>query len=252
MISFSDLCLMRGSRVLIENAAAAVYPGQKIGVIGRNGCGKSSLFAALKGELAPESGTLSIPRDLKISSVSQQTPSIKEPALEYVIDGDRELRSLQERRKKAEEAGDGEKIALLEDELGLAGAWTVKSRAEILLHGLGFADDEMEKNVCEFSGGWRMRLNLAQALIARSQLLLLDEPTNHLDLDTILFLENYLKGFEGTIMCISHDRDFLDTFTDHILHFESGKVVMYTGNYSDYERLRAERIRSEQASRRNE
>lgn len=243
---------MRGSRVLLEHAAAAIYPGQKVGVIGRNGCGKSSLFAAIKGELAPEKGTLTVPKDLTISEVSQQTPSLDAPALEYVISGDKELAALLREKEQAYAKGDGNEIALAEDRLTTAGIWTIRPRSEILLHGLGFADDEMEKPVKSFSGGWRMRLNLAQALICRSRLLLLDEPTNHLDLDTILFLEGYLKNFEGTIMCISHDRDFLDTFCSHILHFESGKLVMYTGNYSDYERLRAERIKNELASRRRE
>lgn len=243
---------MRGSKVLIEHASATVYPGQKVGVIGRNGCGKSSLFSVLKGELSPEAGTVGIPKDIRISSVSQQTPALLRSALDYVIDGDRELRELERQRDEAFAQGNGEKIALIEDSLGIAGEWTIKSRAEELLHGLGFAEDEMLKPVKDFSGGWRMRLNLAQALICRSDLLLLDEPTNHLDLDTILFLEDYLKHTKTTILCISHDRDFLDTFTTHILHFESGKVVMYTGNYSDYERLRAERIKNEKASRAKE
>ena len=252
MISFSDLCIMRGSRVLVEGATASIYPGQKVGVIGRNGCGKSSLFAVLKGELTPENGSFSIPKDLSIASVSQQTPALSESALDYVIDGDKNLRELQRKRQQAEADGDGNKIALLEEQLGLAGVWTIKSRAEELLHGLSFSDDEMTKSVSEFSGGWRMRLNLAQALIQNSQLLLLDEPTNHLDLDTIIFLESYLKIFRGTILCISHDRDFLDTFCSHIMHFEGQRLVLYTGNYSDYERLHAERIRNEKANRRKE
>ncbi|HAR80602.1 MAG TPA: ABC transporter ATP-binding protein, partial [Succinivibrionaceae bacterium] len=174
MISFSDLCIMRGSRVLVEGATASIYPGQKVGVIGRNGCGKSSLFAVLKGELTPENGSFSIPKDLSIASVSQQTPALSESALDYVIDGDKNLRELQRKRQQAEADGDGNKIALLEEQLGLAGVWTIKSRAEELLHGLSFSDDEMTKSVSEFSGGWRMRLNLAQALIQNSQLLLLD------------------------------------------------------------------------------
>ncbi|MCR5537258.1 MAG: ATP-binding cassette domain-containing protein [Succinivibrio sp.] len=252
MISFSDLCIMREARVLIEHASCTVFPGQKVGVIGRNGCGKSSLFAVLKGELAPESGTLAIPKDLKISAVSQQTPALSKSAREYVIDGDRELRELQKQRELALSRNDGEQLALLEDKLGIAGQWTVNSRVEELLHGLGFSEEEMDKPVRDFSGGWRMRLNLAQALIAPHDLLLLDEPTNHLDLDTILFLENYLMRSQATILCISHDRDFLDTFCDHMLHFESGHLVLYTGNYSAYEKIRAERIKAEKASRKKE
>lgn len=243
---------MRGSKYLLENASASIFPGQKVGIIGRNGCGKSTLFAAIKGEIAPELGSLTVPRNFRISAVSQQTPSLEISALDYVKQGDKDLTELLAQKEKAYAENNGEKIALIEDKLGIAGAWTIDSRAKILLHGLGFAEDEMQKAVKEYSGGWRMRLNLAQALIYKSDVLLLDEPTNHLDLDTIIFLENYLKSFEGTILCISHDRDFLDTFCSHILHFESNHLVMYTGNYSDYERLRAERIKNEKANRRRE
>lgn len=243
---------MRGSKYLLENASASIFPGQKVGIIGRNGCGKSTLFAAIKGEIAPELGSLTVPRNFKISAVSQQTPSLDISALDYVKQGDKDLTELLAQKEKAYAENNGEKIALIEDKLGIAGVWSIDSRAKILLHGLGFAEDEMQKAVKEFSGGWRMRLNLAQALIYKSDVLLLDEPTNHLDLDTIIFLENYLKSFEGTILCISHDRDFLDTFCSHILHFESNHLVMYTGNYSDYERLRAERIKNEKANRRRE
>lgn len=243
---------MRGSKYLLENASASIFPGQKVGIIGRNGCGKSTLFAAIKGEIAPELGSLTVPRNFKISAVSQQTPSLDISALDYVKQGDKDLTELLAQKEKAYAENNGEKIALIEDKLGIAGVWTIDSRAKILLHGLGFAEDEMQKAVKEFSGGWRMRLNLDQALIYKSDVLLLDEPTNHLDLDTIIFLENYLKSFEGTILCISHDRDFLDTFCSHILHFESNHLVMYTGNYSDYERLRAERIKNEKANRRRE
>ena len=243
---------MRGSKYLLENASASIFPGQKVGIIGRNGCGKSTLFAAIKGEIAPELGSLTVPRNFKISAVSQQTPSLDISSLDYLKQGDKDLTELLAQKEKAYAENNGEKIALIEDKLGIAGVWTIDSRAKILLHGLGFAEDEMQKAVKEFSGGWRMRLNLAQALIYKSDVLLLDEPTNHLDLDTIIFLENYLKSFEGTILCISHDRDFLDTFCSHILHFESNHLVMYTGNYSDYERLRAERIKNEKSNRRRE
>ena len=252
VIQLSDVTIMRGSKYLLENASASIFPGQKVGIIGRNGCGKSTLFAAIKGEIAPELGSLTVPRNFKISAVSQQTPSLDISALDYVKQGDKALTELLAQKEKAYAENNGEKIALIEDKLGIAGVWTIDSRAKILLHGLGFAEDEMQKAVKEFSGGWRMRLNLAQALIYKSDVLLLDEPTNHLDLDTIIFLENYLKSFEGTILCISHDRDFLDTFCSHILHFESNHLVMYTGNYSDYERLRAERIKNEKANRRRE
>ena len=252
MISLSDVTIMRGTKTLLDHASTSIFPGQKVGIIGRNGCGKSTLFAAIKGEVVTESGNICVPRGFKISSVSQQTPSLDIPALDYVKQGDLDLQELLREKERAYAQNNGEKIALIEDKLGIAGAWTIDSRAKILMHGLGFSEDEMGKAVKEFSGGWRMRLNLAQALIYKSDVLLLDEPTNHLDLDTIIFLENYLKSYQGTIMCISHDRDFLDTFCSHILHFEAAKLVTYTGNYSDYERLRAERIRCEKANRKRE
>ncbi len=252
MISIHDFTLMRGTSVLIDHADAAVYPGQKVGVIGRNGCGKSSLFAAIRGEIASESGYVSVPKDMTVASVSQQTPALDISAQEYVIQGDVELKKLRAQRDEAYARGDGNKIALAEEALGLAGEWTIKSRAQELLHGLGFSEEEMQKPVKEFSGGWRMRLNLAQALICKSKLLLLDEPTNHLDLDTVIFLENWLRAYAGTVLCISHDRDFLDRFASDIMHFESGKLMMYKGNYSEYEKLRAERIRNERATRAKE
>lgn len=252
MITLSDVTLMRGSRVLLQHATAALYDGHKIGIIGRNGCGKSSLFAAIQGEFSQELGTLSVPKGVRIAAVSQQTPALDEAALDYVIDGDKELRRLQQARSVAIQNNNGEQIALIEDKLGIAGAWTIKTRAESLMDGLGFSKNEMQRPVKEFSGGWRMRLNLAQALIAPSDLLLLDEPTNHLDLDTIMYLEGFLKAYNGTLLCISHDRDFLDSFCSDILHFESGSLVLYKGNYSAYERLRAERIKAEKAARRKE
>ncbi|MGN0915521.1 MAG: ABC-F family ATP-binding cassette domain-containing protein [Succinivibrio sp.] len=252
MISLSDITVMRGVKTLLNGASCSIFPGYKVGIIGRNGCGKSTLFSVIKGELSPEKGSLSIPKDFKISSVSQQTPSIETSALDYVKEGDLELQRLLKEKEHAYAVNDGNRIAEIEDKLGIAGAWTIDSRARILLHGLGFSENEMTKSVSQFSGGWRMRLNLAQALVYKSDILLLDEPTNHLDLDTIIFLENYLKSYEGTIMCVSHDRDFLDTFCSHILHFEASKLVMYTGNYTDYERLKAQRIQNEKANRKRE
>lgn len=252
MIALQDITIMRGTKVLIEGASATILQGQKVGIIGRNGCGKSTLFAAIQGELAPDLGTIGIPKNLKIATVAQKTPALPTPAIEYVMQGDKTVSSLLSRRDAAYAANDGENIALIEDELGVAGFWTLKARAGSLLFGLGFGPDELEKPIAEFSGGWRMRLNLAQALIYQSDLLLLDEPTNHLDLDTVLFLQNFLKNYEGTLLCISHDRDFLDSFADHILHFEEHKVVLYPGNYSAYEKIRAERIRAQKAARKKE
>ena len=252
MIALQDITIMRGTKVLIEGASATILQGQKVGIIGRNGCGKSTLFAAIQGELVPDLGTIGIPKNLKIATVAQKTPALPTPAIEYVMQGDKTVSSLLSRRDAAYAANDGEKIALIEDELGMAGFWTLKARAGSLLFGLGFGPDELEKPIAEFSGGWRMRLNLAQALIYQSDLLLLDEPTNHLDLDTVLFLQNFLKNYEGTLLCISHDRDFLDSFADHILHFEEHKIMLYPGNYSAYEKIRAERIRAQKAARKKE
>ena len=252
MITFSNLCLMRGTRVLFDGASASIYPSEKVGVIGRNGCGKSTLFSAVMGEMAPEGGSISIPRDYVIASVSQKTPALDMPAIEYVIEGDKQLSALLKKKEEVYAQGDGVKIAEIEDRLGHSRRLDRQTARRGTAARPGLCRIRFEKPVKEFSGGWRMRLNLAQALICRSDLLLLDEPTNHLDLDTIIFLENCLKNYKGTILCISHDRDFLDRFTDHILHFEAGKLVMYTGSYSDYERLRAERIRSEKATRKKE
>ena len=252
MIALQDLTIMRGSKVLIDEASATILAGQKVGIIGRNGCGKSTLFAAIQGEIATEKGSIGIPKNLKISTVAQKTPALPTPALEYVMQGDKTVQELLQRREQAYSQNAGEKIALIEDELGIAGYWTLESRAGSLLFGLGFGPDELQKPIKEFSGGWRMRLNLAQALIYKSDLMLLDEPTNHLDLDTVLFLQNFLKSYTGTLLCISHDRDFLDSFADHILHFEQGKVVLYPGNYSHYEQLRAERIKAQKAARKRE
>ena len=252
MISLQDITIMRGTKTLIEGASATILAGQKVGIIGRNGCGKSTLFAAIQGEITPELGSIGVPKNLKIATVAQKTPALEISAIDYVMQGDKTVQQLLKQREAAYQQDSGEKIALIEDELGIAGYWTLKPRAGALLFGLGFGPDELEKPVKEFSGGWRMRLNLAQALIYKSDLMLLDEPTNHLDLDTVLFLQNFLKSYEGTLLCISHDRDFLDSFADHILHFESGKVVLYPGNYSAYEKLRAEHIRAQKAARKRE
>ena len=252
MLHLNSATLQRGTKVLLDNSQLSMYDSQKVGVIGRNGCGKSSLFALIRGRLSLESGSISIPHDYKISEVSQQTPALSISALDYVKSGDLDICALLKQKDKAYAQNNGEAIALIEDQLLIHDYFTLDSRARILLHGLSFSEDEMHKEVKEFSGGQRMRLNLAYALIYKANLLLLDEPTNHLDLDTIIFLENYLKSYAGTIMCISHDRDFLDSFCTHILHFESQKLVMYTGNYSDYERLRSERIKNELSSRKKE
>jgi ATP-binding cassette subfamily F protein 3 len=243
MIQFSDISLMRGSKVLLQDSSAVVYPGHKVGLIGPNGCGKSSLFAMVRGELHLDQGDCQIPKGWRIVSVAQETPAVNRSALDYVIDGDGHYRQLQAQLREAEEQHEGVKIAALHLQLEQAGAYDVDSRAAVILAGLGFANDAMQKPVTEFSGGWRMRLNLAQALLCQSDLLLLDEPTNHLDLDAVIWLEKWLQRYPGTLMLISHDQFFLDSTVGEIISFEKQQLVSYSGNYTAFERQRAERIR---------
>ncbi|MGO4892165.1 ATP-binding cassette domain-containing protein [Flavobacterium sp. W21_SRS_FM6] len=243
MIQFSDLSLMRGSKMLLQDVNAVVYPGHKAGLIGANGCGKSSLFALIRGELHPEQGDFAIPKDWQIVWVAQETPAVERSALDYVIDGDRRYRALQAQLKEAEESHNGEQIAVLHGLLEQAGAYDIESRAATILAGLGFANDVMNNSVNAFSGGWRMRLNLAQALLCYSDLLLLDEPTNHLDLDAVIWLEKWLQRYTGTLLLISHDKSFLDSTVNEIISVEQQKLVSYTGNYDAYEIQRAERLR---------
>lgn len=243
MIQLSELTLMRGSKVLLNETDATVYPGHKVGLIGANGCGKSSLFAMLRGELAPDNGDCRIPVEWQIVSVAQETPGSERSALDYVIDGDKALRELQHKLDEAETAHDGTAIAHVHAALEDIGAYDVESRAATILAGLGFANDSLQRPVSAFSGGWRMRLNLAQALLCRSDLLLLDEPTNHLDLDAVIWLEKWLSRYPGTLILISHDKAFLDNTVNEILSVEQQSLVSYTGNYAAYEKQRAERIR---------
>ena len=220
MIVFSSLQIRRGTRVLLDNATATVNPGQKVGLVGKNGCGKSTLLALLKGEMAADGGSYTFPSNWALAWVNQETPALDVPALEYVIDGDREFRQLEADLQLANDKNDGHAIATLHGKLDAIDSWTIRSRAASLLHGLGFSNEQLLNPVRAFSGGWRMRLNLAQALVCRSDLLLLDEPTNHLDLDAVIWLERWLKGYPGTLVLISHDRDFLDPIVDKILHIE--------------------------------
>ena len=242
MIRFSNLSLIRGTKVLLEGADATLNPGDRIGLIGANGSGKSSLFALLRGELHADKGDADFPPQWRVAHVAQETTALERPAVEYAIDGDTTLRKLETLLAGAEAANDGEAIGEIYAQLADADAYTVRPRAEQLLVGLGFKNSELQNPVSSFSGGWRMRLNLAQALMCPSDLLLLDEPTNHLDLDAILWVEEWLKRYAGTLLVISHDRDFLDGVVTTILHIDQKKLRRYAGNYSEFEVQRAQSV----------
>ncbi|OJF69820.1 ABC transporter ATP-binding protein [Alteromonas sp. V450] len=243
MIKLSNVSLLRGRKMLLEDASAQVFPGHKVALIGSNGCGKSTLFALLRGELSVDAGDCSVPSDWRIVSVAQETPASHRTAIEYVIDGDQHLRALQAQLNDAEAAEDGVLIGQLHGQLEQSGAYDVESRAATILSGLGFTNGQLNAPITDFSGGWRMRLNLAQALLCPSDLLLLDEPTNHLDLDAVIWLEKWLQRYTGTLLLISHDKAFIDNTVAQIISVEQQKLIAYTGNYSSYETQRAERIR---------
>jgi len=247
MIQLRNLTLARGVQPLVENASLQIHPGWKVGLTGANGCGKSSFFALVRGELHAEAGDLEMPPAWAIAHVSQETPALPDAALEFTLDGDTELRDIERQLVEAEAKHEGERIALLHGRLQDIGGYAAKARAAELLHGLGFTDADFVRPVADFSGGWRVRLNLARALMARSDLLLLDEPTNHLDLDAVLWLEGWLKSYPGTLLMISHDRDFLDAVVGNILHIEAQRMTLYTGNYSACERARAARLAAQQS-----
>ena len=248
MIRFEDLSLFRGSRELFSQASLTLHPGTRTGVVGANGSGKSSLFALLLGKLHAESGEAQIPASWVIAHVAQETPADPRTALEYVMEGDFEWAELQREIDDAETRDAGDELVHLHERMDRIDGYTAQSRAARLLHGLGFSQAELEKPVAEFSGGWRMRLNLGQALMCRSDVLLLDEPTNHLDLEAVLWLEGWLQRYPGTLLLISHDRDFIDAVTTQIVHFDHQRLVLYQGNYSEFERLRAERLAQQQAA----
>lgn len=248
MIVANNIEFLRGGKPLLKDANATINPRQKVGLVGANGCGKSSFFTLLKKQTHVDSGDLTIPPHWRLASVAQETPALDDNALQYVIDGDRDFRALQKKLKQAEEKNDGTLIAEMHIQLDNAGGYTIESRAAELLAGLGFSEQAQKRSVSDFSGGWRMRLNLAQALLCPSDLLLLDEPTNHLDLDAVIWLEKWLKQYTGTLILISHDRDFIDSIVDKIIHIEQNKLHEYTGNYSSFERQRAEKLAQQQAS----
>jgi len=247
MLTLSNLAIRRGTKVLFEKASFKVHRGNRVGVTGANGCGKSSLFALILNQLHSDAGDLIIPTKTIIAHVAQETPATDKSAIDYVLDGDVELRKVQQNLVAAEKEDNGAEQAECHSRLEEIDAYTAESRASKLLLGLSFKTEQLHNSVNNFSGGWRMRLNLAQALMCRSDLLLLDEPTNHLDLDAVIWLEQWLLKYTGTILLISHDRDFLDKVTNHIVHIEQQAAHLYTGNYSEFEKLRAEKLALQQS-----
>ncbi|AJA45854.1 ATP-binding cassette subfamily F protein 3 [Frischella perrara] len=247
MIIFSSIQIRRGVNLLLDKASAKINPGQKVGLVGKNGSGKSTLFSLIKGEIITDAGEVSLPSQWQLSWVDQETPALDISAIDYVIDGDREYRSLEKQLAIANEKNDGNEIALLHSKLEDIDGWSIQARAATLLDGLGFSQEQIYLPVKSFSGGWRMRLNLAQALMCRSDLLLLDEPTNHLDLDAVMWLEKWLKNYNGTLILISHDRDFLDPLVNKIIHIEQQKLFEYTGNYSSFENQRTVKLAQQQS-----
>ena len=246
MISFRNFALRRGERLLLSDVDLALHAGYRVGVVGRNGAGKSSLFAALLGEVEPDRGDLDLPGKARIASVAQETPHLPDPALDFVLSGDGDLHAAVRAERDAMAAEDWEAVAEAHHRLAEVNGYDAEARAGKLLHGLGFSADTHERAVADFSGGWRVRLNVARALMTPSDLLLLDEPTNHLDLDAVVWLEDWLRRYDGTLLVISHDREFLDNVTTHILHLHDGKAKLYVGNYTAFERQRAEHLRQQQ------
>jgi len=248
MIALRQVTFARAGRPLVIDASVQIHPGWKVGVVGANGCGKSSLFALLGGELHAESGDVELPASWHIARVAQETPALPDSALDFVLDGDAELRRIERELVDAEARNDGEAIGHLHDRYGEIGGYSAKARVAEVLHGLGFTDADFRRSVSEFSGGWRVRLNLARALSCRADLLLLDEPTNHLDLDAVFWLEQWLKNTPATLLLISHDRDFLDAVVGQILAIDLQRLTLTSGGYSDYERARAARLATQQSS----
>ncbi len=247
MLRFENLSLRRGPLLLFEQVSLGLHAGWRIGISGRNGAGKSSLLSLIAGELGPDSGHFERPRDWTLAFVRQEVPALDSSALDYVLDGDGELRRIEQDLVDAEAAHDGTRIATLHERLLAIDGYAARSRAGALLHGLGFSSEDESRPVREFSGGWRMRLNLAQALMCRSDMLLLDEPTNHLDLDAVLWLEQWLKRYPGTLLLISHDREFLDAVVTHVLSIADQRIELFAGDLTGFERKRSERLLQQQA-----
>jgi len=247
MLSFSSLALRRGTRLLISDASFTVYRGEKVGIVGANGCGKSSLLALVLGELQPDAGSVEYPSQLVVAHVAQELEATERPAIEFVMDGDEELRQTEAAIAKAEANNAGAALGELHARYAALGGYDARSRAGKLMHGLGFSVADETRSVSAFSGGWRVRLNVAQALMCRSDLLLLDEPTNHLDLDAVIWLEQWLRNYPGTLMMIAHDREFLDRTVGRIVHIENSAAKIYTGNYSAFEDQRASQLAQQQS-----
>jgi len=252
MISLRNFSLRRGERLLLSNVDLAMHAGYRVGVVGRNGTGKSSLFAAIRGELEADKGDVDLPGKVRIASVAQETPSLPDPAIEFVLGGDIEVAAILKAEAEATAREDWEAVADAHQKMAELGAYDAEARAGKLLHGLGFPPETHSRAVSAFSGGWRVRLNLARALMMPSDLLLLDEPTNHLDLDAVYWLEQWLLKYPGTLLLISHDREFLDNVATHTLHLHGGGAKLYVGGYTDFERQRTEHLRQQQIAHEKE
>ena len=247
MLQLQSLSLRRGLKLLFEEVSLQIHPGQKVGLTGANGCGKSSLFALILDRISADAGDCLYPKDWVIAHVAQDTAATKQIAIEFILDGDRELRKIEAALETAQAGDNGLLQADLHTQYETIGGYHARSRAGQLLFGLGFKPGDEQRKMVEFSGGWRMRLNLAKALMCRSDLLLLDEPTNHLDLETVIWLESWLKSYRGTLLMISHDRDFLDSVCDHIASIAGQHITLYRGNYTDFKHIRAQRLANQQA-----
>jgi ATP-binding cassette, subfamily F, member 3 len=252
LISLRNFALRRGERLLLSNVDLTMHAGYRVGVVGRNGTGKSSLFAAVRGELEADKGDVDLPGKVRIASVAQETPSLPDPAIEFVLGGDDVVAAVLREEADATAREDWEAVAAAHQRLAEIDGYNAEARAGKLLHGLGFPADTHQRAVSAFSGGWRVRLNLARALMMPSDLLLLDEPTNHLDLDAVLWLEQWLLKYPGTLLLISHDREFLDNVATHTLHLHGGGAKLYVGGYTDFERQRAEQLRQQQIAHEKE
>ncbi len=247
MISLNQVQLQRGGKTLLNNAGMLIHAGQRVGVIGANGCGKSSIFELLLDRLAPDAGEVYLPKQLRVAHMAQEVAHSEQTALDYVLDGDDQLRATEQAIRDAEQKRENMALAAAYAQLDAIDGHSAPSRAQQLLHGLGFTSADEQSGVTSFSGGWRIRLSLARALMCPSDVLLLDEPTNHLDLDATIWLERWLLRYQGTLLLISHDRDFLDSVCTSIAHVERHEIHTYRGNYSAYEHQRAERLAQQQA-----